>query len=398
MSYSLRATAPAVFLAGIVYLAIPWLTPPVMSRMQAFLFVLLAVGGVSVWRLVYARLFVQPAFLRRALVVGAGNSGRMLAQALQSEQTRGDPNPFRGTGHVLVGFVDDNPTYQEKVVANVPVIGTSRELTRLVFRLGIDEVIVSITHAQQICPQLYEAILDCREMGVPITSMLGVYERLTGRVAVEHAGRNVELAAGRNDGPFQRFYVAYKRLTDLIGGLAGGVVLLFTIPPVWIGNRMWSSGPLFFCQKRVGLGGRPFTVIKFRSMVPHAEQESGAVWAAEGDDRVTGFGRFLRKTHLDELPQVINVLRGNMSLVGPRPDRPEFVGQLSEQIPFYRARHCVRPGITGWAQIHQNYGDSFEGAKEKLEYDLYYTKHASPMLDAIFILRTISKVLGFRGR
>jgi lipopolysaccharide/colanic/teichoic acid biosynthesis glycosyltransferase len=170
------------------------------------------------------------------------------------------------------------------------------------------------------------------------------------------------------------------------------------MPAVWLGNRLWSPGPLFFCQKRVGRGGRPFTVIKYRSMVPDAEQECGAVWASEGDNRVTVFGSFLRKSHLDELPQVINVLRGEMSLVGPRPERPEFVGQLSELIPFYRARHCLRPGITGWAQIHQNYGDSIEGAKEKLEYDLYYTKHAGPMLDAIIILRTISKVLGLRGR
>ena len=148
----------------------------------------------------------------------------------------------------------------------------------------------------------------------------------------------------------------------------------------------------------MGRGGRTFCVIKFRSMVPGAENESGAIWAAENDDRVTSFGRLLRHTHMDELPQFINVLRGEMSIVGPRPERPEFVGLLSRSVPFYRARHSVRPGITGWAQIHQDYGDSIERAKEKLEYDLYYLKRAGFRLDTVIMLRTIAKVLGFQGR
>jgi lipopolysaccharide/colanic/teichoic acid biosynthesis glycosyltransferase len=133
-------------------------------------------------------------------------------------------------------------------------------------------------------------------------------------------------------------------------------------------------------------------------MRPDAEVVSGAVWAERDDDRVTSLGRFLRSTHLDEVPQVINVIRGEMSLVGPRPERPEFVATLSQSIPFYRARHAVRPGITGWAQIHQNYGDSYDGAREKLEYDLYYLKRQSPILDTEIILRTISKVLSLKGR
>jgi lipopolysaccharide/colanic/teichoic acid biosynthesis glycosyltransferase len=133
-------------------------------------------------------------------------------------------------------------------------------------------------------------------------------------------------------------------------------------------------------------------------MVPDAEDESGVTWAAENDRRVTTAGRWLRLTHLDELPQVVNILLGDMSFVGPRPERTEFVEELSKTISFYRARHSVRPGITGWAQIHQDYGDSIDRAKEKLEFDLYYLKHAGPMLDTIIILRTITKVLGFRGR
>lgn len=155
--------------------------------------------------------------------------------------------------------------------------------------------------------------------------------------------------------------------------------------------------PLFFKQTRVGRSGRPFSIIKFRSMVTDAEKR-GAMWAQAHDVRVTKIGRLLRWSHIDELPQIINVLRGEMSLVGPRPERPEFVEQLAPSIPFYRARHCTKPGITGWAQIHQDYGDTIEGAQEKLEYDLYYVKHASPILDMLIMLRTITKVVGLRGR
>jgi exopolysaccharide biosynthesis polyprenyl glycosylphosphotransferase len=398
MSYSVRASAPAALLAGILYLAIPWFTPPIQNRTQGFLFLFLAVNGISAWRLFYARFFVQPAFQRRSLVVGAGISGQILVEAMQSKRLHLDANPFRGTSHNVVGFVDDNPACWGHQLAGIPVLGESGELVRLVHRLSIDEIIIAITDTKQIRPQLFEAILDCREIGLPITTMATVYERLTGRVAVEHSSRNVELAAGSNDGAFQRFYGLFKRLTDLFAGLVGLVVLGLSLPFVWLGNRLWSPGPLFFRQKRVGQGGRPFTLIKYRSMIPNAEQQSGAVWAARSDSRITTFGSILRRTHLDELPQVINVLRNEMSLVGPRPERPEFVGQLSEIIPFYRARHCLKPGITGWAQIHQDYGDSIDGAREKLEYDLYYVKNATPSLDMVIILRTVAKMLGGKGR
>jgi lipopolysaccharide/colanic/teichoic acid biosynthesis glycosyltransferase len=235
-------------------------------------------------------------------------------------------------------------------------------------------------------------------MGVPVVSMITLYERLTGRVAIEHASQNIESATGQSDSAFLRMYGVAKRIVDLIGAFIAAIPFFLLIPVIVITNRFVSPGPLFFRQTRVGKGGKPFDVVKFRSMRPDAEVQSGAVWASEDDERVTSFGRWLRRTHLDELPQVINVIRGEMSLVGPRPERPEFVEALSRSIPFYRARHSVRPGITGWAQIHQDYGDSYERAKEKLEYDLYYLKRQSPILDTDIILRTVNKVLGLRGR
>ena len=313
-------------------------------------------------------------------------------------RARGDANPFRGTGYMLLGFIDDDPARRRRMLSGLPVLGSSHDLVRLARTLHVDEVIVAITQTKDLRPELFEAILDCRELGIPVTTMPAVYERLHGRVAVDFASRDVETATGFEAGAFVQLSAALKRLIDLIGSMFGLLLLALLIPLVTLGNRLWSPGPLFFRQQRVGVGGRPFVVIKFRSMVPDAEKESGAVWASAGDSRVTSFGYFLRKTHLDELPQVINVLRGEMSLVGPRPERPEFVGELSRQIPFYRARHCVRPGITGWAQIHQDYGDSLEGVAEKLEYDLYYIKRASFALDLIILLRTVTKVFGLRGR
>jgi lipopolysaccharide/colanic/teichoic acid biosynthesis glycosyltransferase len=235
-------------------------------------------------------------------------------------------------------------------------------------------------------------------MGAPVVSMTTLYERLTGRVAVEHASQNIENATGQSDSAFLRMYGVAKRIVDLVGAFLAGIPFLILIPFVMLANAFLSRGPLFFRQTRVGKGGKLFEVVKFRSMNPDAEDQSGAVWASEDDDRVTALGHWLRRTHLDELPQVINVIKGEMSLVGPRPERPEFVAALSQSIPFYRARHAVRPGITGWAQIHQDYGDSYERAKEKLEYDLYYLKRQSPVLDTEIILRTFTKVLGLKGR
>jgi exopolysaccharide biosynthesis polyprenyl glycosylphosphotransferase len=388
----------SVALTTVIYLAVPWLTPPLENRSQGFLFVLLSVGTIATWRLLYARLFVQPVFQRRALVVGAGRSAEALAQALRKGERDGQPNPYSATGHVIVGYVDDDPARQGQSVGGAPVLGDSSQLKGLIRQMEVDELVVAITDTSAIRPSLFEAILDCREAGFPVVTMTTLYERLTGRVAFEHASRNVEIATGQGDSAGLRLYTVFKRSVDLAGALTGLLLLVILTPLVALVNALTSPGPLFFRQERVGQGGRTFHVLKFRSMHPGAETDTGPVWARPDDERVTPVGRLLRRAHLDELPQVVNVLGGEMSLVGPRPERPEFVDGLSRTIPFYRARHSVKPGITGWAQIHQDYGDSVAGAREKLEYDLYYIKHAGALLDSLIVLRTISRVLSLRGR
>lgn len=399
-TYGLYAASASAGLTSLIYLAIPWLTPALENRAQAFLFVLLAMLGVSGWRFIYARLFVHPAFQRRALIVGTGRYSLALAEALEKEWTSTVANPFRGTGYILLGFVAPGGTARNEgqTLGGLPVLGDCGDLTRLARTLGADEIIVAPDEMAETGGRLYESLLDCRELGIPVTNLTTLYERLTGRVAVEFASRDVESVSGHGDSALLRSNALLKRMIDLAVAVLGLWFVLLVMVVVAVINARTSPGPLFFRQQRVGQGGRPFKIIKFRTMVPDAERLTGAVWAGREDSRVTPIGWWLRKTHLDELPQVFNILRGEMSIVGPRPERPEFVGHLARSIPYYRARHCVRPGLTGWAQIHQSYGDTVALAQEKLEYDLFYVKRASFLLDTLIMLRTVALVLGLRGR
>lgn len=380
----------------LIYTLIPWLTPPLQSRTLLFVFGGLVFGGLIAWRVVYAQLFVQPHFRQRALIVGAGWAGRTLVESLSS--VTHDANPFRGTGYELVGFIDDDQELIGHDIAGVPVLGGRDVLAPMAGALNIDEVILAITQRHAIADDLFDELLRCREMGVHVTTMSSVYENLTGRVPVQHVGRDLYMALPTGDRPSERIYAGAKRLVDLVIAALGLVVLGVAAVCVLVANRFRSPGPLFYQQTRVGKGGRPYQVFKFRSMIPGAETETGAVWATAGDDRITPVGRFLRKTRLDELPQFINVLKGEMSLIGPRPERPEFVEHLAETIPFYRARHAVRPGITGWAQVSYRYGSSEDDARIKLEYDLYYVNRMSPLLDTRIILKTIQVMFEFKGQ
>lgn len=399
-SASLSAILPNITLAvlgtGLVYAFIPKLTPPLESRSTVLLFWLVAWLSLVVWRITYAKLFVQPWFQQQALVVGAGWAGRTLAEMLRTAPR--DANPFRGTGYVLRGFIDDDPKLQGQVICDVPVLGNRAVLVQMAEAMEIDEIIVAITHRHAIQPELFDALLRCREMGIRITPMSLVYERLLGRVPVQHLGRDLQAALPMEDSATYRLYRGVKRVADLVIATIALIPLAVISVVVAAANALWSPGPLLYRQARVGQGGRHFQCIKFRSMVPDAEKGTGAVWATKDDDRITPVGRILRKARLDELPQVINVLRGEMSIIGPRPERPEFVEELAQTIPFYRARHAIRPGITGWAQVQYRYGNCHEDARIKLEYDLYYVRHANVFLDLKILVKTAAVMLQFKGQ
>ncbi|MBI5564533.1 MAG: sugar transferase [Chloroflexi bacterium] len=394
---SLKVSLLSASVTVVVYTFIPYFTPEWGARSAFFAQLALTVGAIAAWRVTYARVFVQPSFQQRAIVVGAGKAGRALAAAIQAAPAN-DANPYRGTGYQLLGFIDDDPAQRSAVVEGVPVLGDHRALALVAKQLHVDEIIVAITHRHAIEDDLFNALLHCRELGFRVVTMPTVYERLTGRLPIDHVGRDLEMVVPMDDNAGERAYQAGKRLMDIVLGAVGLLLMGLVIIPVAISNARTSPGPLFYRQRRVGQGGKIFEVYKFRSMRPDAERGTGAVWAQKNDNRITPAGRILRKTRLDEMPQFINVLKGEMSVIGPRPERPEFVNALSLLLPFYRARHAVKPGITGWAQIRYGYGSTNEDSHVKLEFDLYYVKHASPLLDLRIVLQTVPVMLLGKGQ
>lgn len=235
------------------------------------------------------------------------------------------------------------------------------------------------------------------EEGINIKSFETYYEEITDRVPKEYLDhnfyKNITFSRHNSSG----LYLFLHRAIDVVISLLGSLLFLFVIPLVYIGNLFGNRGPLFYGQERVGKKGEKFKILKLRSMVTDAEKD-GAVWAKKNDTRITKFGRFLRLTRLDEVPQFYNILKGDMSLIGPRPERPEFVKDLEEKIPFYAIRHVVRPGLTGWAQVNYPYANTIEEQETKLRYDLYYIKERSAFLDFKILIKTISTVLFFKGQ
>lgn len=388
-THSLINSMAAALVTGVAYQLIPWFAPPPGRRLFFFGLIGFLVGGVAVWRLAYGRLLSQPTFQRRVLIVGQDATARRLSTELQAAACDEQANPFRGTGYEVVGFLDRLPDGQ------LWTLDPAYALVRLIRALGADEVLVA--ESISLSPTLREALLDCREVGIPVTSLSTAYERLTARLPVEYAEQDLSLIVSPPDSPTQRLYQVGKRVTDVMLASVGMLIMGTLIPYVALGNALTSPGPLFFRQQRVKLGGCSFTLLKFRTMAPEAEKACGAVWAAKDDPRVTFLGRWMRPLRIDELPQVLNVLRGEMSIIGPRPERPELVSAISRALPVYRARQSVRPGITGWAQIHYRYGDSVEAARVKLEYDLYYIKHAGFLQDIVILLQTIPTMLRREG-
>jgi sugar transferase (PEP-CTERM system associated) len=279
-------------------------------------------------------------------------------------------------------------------VINPGVIGAIEDIPSIVRARNVDRVVVSLAEARGMLPM--EKLLDMKLDGVTFDHLASVYEEYTGKIAVENLRPSwLIFSPGFRK---SRVLSAAKRFIDVIAAALGLVIAAPLMLIIGAVIRATSPGAVLYHQRRVGQYGRIFTLHKFRSMWTDAEKDTGPVWASkEGDTRVTAVGRFLRRSRLDELPQLWNVLKGDMSLVGPRPERPEFVAELTRQIPFYRQRHIVRPGLTGWAQVRYTYGASVEDALQKLQYDLFYIKNLSLALDVFIILDTIKTVLLRKG-
>jgi sugar transferase (PEP-CTERM system associated) len=344
---------------------------------------LLAVVVIFAWRLFFSAYVLRVVARDRLLLVGTSPLLEDIARHIEERPE---------TGLQVVGYIDDRAEIGT-AMAGGKVLGPVASLREIVQATKPDRIVVGMTERRTRMP--VSELLELRFAGHIIEEAASTYEKVCGRVCLKEL-RPSQLIYSGELGP-RRTSMFYQTAVNLvmaaIGVVAATPIMLLTALAV----RLTSAGPVLYRQVRVGLDGRPFTLYKFRSMRADAEAETGAVWASKDDPRVTPFGRIIRKLRIDEIPQLFNVLKGEMSVVGPRPERPEMVQSLSEKIPYYGHRHCVRPGITGWAQINYKYGDTLEDVVPKLEYDLYYIKNMSLSLDNYIIFLTIKATLLSRG-
>jgi len=378
-----QALASASFiLAGVYY----WFPALVIGRGVFMIAAGLVLTVVIGWRVAFEWLSGRVGPRERLLLVGTSSAAIALAREIYERRHE--------LGVEIAGFVDPDPARVGIHLLNPGVIGTIEDIPSIVRARGVDRVVVSLADARGTLPM--DKLLEMKLDGVSFDHLASVYEDYTGKIAVENLRPSwLIFSPGFRK---SRVLATGKRLLDI--GLAGiGLVLALPLLAfVALAIKLTSPGSFMYHQRRVGQHGRIFTVHKFRSMRSDAEAQTGPVWATKsGDPRVTRVGGWLRRSRLDELPQLWNVLIGDMSLVGPRPERPEFVTELTRQIPFYGQRHIVRPGLTGWAQVRYTYGASTEDALEKLQYDLFYIKNLSIALDLLIMLETVKTVLSRQG-
>lgn len=275
---------------------------------------------------------------------------------------------------------------------------TKTTITPIIANNAITDVIVSKKDlSEEVINGLNKELVVLFEQGVNIISYETFYENVNARIPKEYLNYNFYRHINFSKNNTNNFYLFGLRLVDILISLIGGLGFLCIIPFIVIGNLIANRGPLFYTQVRVGENGKIFKIFKLRSMIKNAEK-GGAVWAQKNDVRITAFGKFLRRTRLDEMPQFFNILKGDMSLIGPRPERPEFVKDLEAKIPFYAIRHVIRPGLTGWAQVNYPYANTIEEQETKLRYDLYYIKERSAFLDFKIFIMTFTTVLYFKGQ
>ncbi len=375
----------AVGSAAVVLALLTYTLPPLaIGRGILLIGVLLTVVALLTWRLTLVAVKGTDDFQEKVVILGTGTVARRIAQEVLAR-------PHLGLR--IHGFVDDDPALQGVSIVNPRVIGTTAELQQIVERDAVGRVVVALSERRGRLP--IGSLLDLKISGTRVHDAASFYEAVTGKILVEDL-RPSWLVFSDGFRP-ARLTRVVKRVTDFLVAAAGIAVAGPLMCLVALAIRLDSPGPALFRQERVGEGDRRFTLYKFRSMRVDAEAETGPVWAEANDPRVTRVGRWLRKLRLDELPQLWNVLRGDMSFVGPRPERPHFVEQLKTQIPYYSQRHAVKPGVTGWAQVRYPYGNTVADAVEKLQYDLYYIKNMSLALDLTVVLQTVKVVLLGRG-
>ncbi len=385
---TIRGIAIAAFIGLLVYsVAFIIQQESNLPRIGVGAFLVFASGLTLTWRMLFIRLYKTTGQRRRMIIIGAGKAGQTIAELYKKLDT---------PSFNIIGFVDDDRRKVGKMFHDIKVLATSAQLLNLVDAYRISDLVVAING--EIEGSTFQTILDVQERGVDITRMPLLYEEMTSRVPVHHLESDWIIRSFVDGLQVSGIYELSKRLLDIIGALFGLVIFVILLPFLALAIWLDTGAPIFYTQDRLGKGGARFKIYKFRSMLQDADMEGAPFTTLENDPRVTRVGGFLRRTRLDELPQFWSVLRGEMSLVGPRAERPGLVAEYQKQIPFYRARLLVKPGLTGWAQINYGYVSSVTETVVKLEYDLYYIKHRNLAMDFSIILRTIGTVLRRTGR
>lgn len=349
-----------------------------------FFFLAVAAPILCIWRVLLAEIINLPRFRRQAVIVGVNAAGRNVARELLSA---------RHPSINVLGYISENID-EQKQQDGLPIFGSRSALHRLAQDSVIDTIIMAIDYKAN--PELFQEALGGTKRGISVIPVATVYESTSGKIPLDDIGDQWTIAF-----PMEQFvsplYWCWNKAIDLVFGICGVVILCILFPILALLIYFDSPGPIFFSQERAGHHGKTFRILKFRSMRTDRERLNSVAWVSKGDERVTRVGRLLRATHLDELPQALNIVRGDMSLIGPRPERPDYIVELSKSNPFYSYRLSVRPGITGWAQVKYGYGSSEQDELVKLQYDLFYIKHQSFLLDVLIILKTVFEVILCHG-
>lgn len=367
----------------LVYILTPFFSPELPeSRIQIIYFYIAMIISMSIGRLAYILLINSPIFKKSVLLIADGE----LFDGIENDLAIADAN------YKIKYFINTNNDSKEAHTNKQILSSKLKEFAQD----GIHEIVVTRS-SKFSSSELYSDLLDLFNQGQVVKEYSEVYEELSGRVYIGFKDKDFYKQFPFSQHKVKPLYRLVHRFFDILISIVGLLSLSLMIPFLAIINMMANKGPLFYTQERVGKKGKLFKIFKLRSMVVNAEKD-GAVWADKNDTRVTAFGKFLRKTRLDEFPQFINILKGEMSVIGPRPERPIFVDQLAKEIPFYPTRHIIKPGLTGWAQVNTSYGASVDESLLKLQYDLYYIKHRNIFLDLNIVIKTLSTVLFFRGQ
>src|ERR1700722_13734285 len=367
-----RVVATTTAIETIALLVVFFIAPYGVTRPTILIWVPVAAFTVLCWRLIYRRVFARAIFAGRIVLVA-------------------DPETIDRDWHDVEEHLEG--LYRVVGVIHPADIDAVNRLTAAATGRDADQIVLGAE--EDLSTELFQSLVDCYDRGLVVRSIADIHEELTGRLLVERL-RQTWLLSLQQRGETSRIYAIFKRFVDIVAGLIGLVALGILLPFAWIALKLEDRGPLFHRQERVGHFGKPFQIVKLRTMRVHSEHDLN--WTEENDSRIPRVGGVLRRLHLDEMPQAGNVLRGDMSVVGPRPEQPKYVEELRQTIPYYNTRLSVRPGLTGWAQVNYGYGGDIGGSTIKLSYDLYYIKRQSVALDLLIIARTIFAVATLKGR